>query len=82
MARENKKGREVRPLGFLASKNQTEKGYFPNFLQSMSRDELHDFMMEVFLRGYLRSDGNFLPLSPQEIRSLYRDKIDDIQNCH
>ncbi len=79
---ENKKGREVRPLGFLAARNQTERGYFPTFLQSMSRDELHDFMMEVFLRGYLRSDGNFRPLSLQEVLSLYRYKINEIQNRH
>ena len=82
MARENIKGREVTPLEFLAAKNQTEKGYFSNFLQSMRRDELHDLMMEVFLRGYLRSDGNFRPLSPQEVLSFYQHKINETQNCH
>ena len=67
MARENK---EVRPLEFFKAKNQTEKNYFPGFLRAMKRDELHDFMTEVFLRGYLRSDGNFRPLSLEEVFSF------------
>ena len=81
MTREDKSGREVRLLGFLAANDQTKRGDFPNFLQGMSRDEMHDFMMEVFLHGYLRSDGNFRPLSLQEVLSLYRYKINEIQNC-
>ena len=81
MARENKK-EEVLPLGFLGAKNQTEKGYFRGFLQSMRRDELHDFMLEVFLRGYLRSDGNFRPLTSQEVLSLYGCKIKEVENFH
>ena len=81
MTKENKRGREVGLLGFLAAKTQIKKGYFPTFLQSMSRDELHDFMMEAFLRGYLRSDGKFRPLSPEEVLSLYRCRINEIQNC-
>ena len=78
MTRENKKGREVRLLEFLA--DQTKRGDFPNFLQSMSRDEMHDFMMEVFLQGYLRSDGKFRPLRLPEVLSLYQYKINEIQN--
>jgi len=82
MKRENKKGGEIRPLEFLTAKSQTETDYSPSFFQSMGRDELHELMMEVFLCGYLRSDGNFRPLTSQELLSLYRCKIKEVQNFH
>ena len=41
----------------------------------LKRDELHELMTEVFILGYLRSQGVFHNLTEDEISFLYRRKM-------
>lgn len=41
----------------------------------LKRDELHELMTEVFILGYLKSQGKFANFTKDEISYLYRKKM-------